>query len=136
MLEAKPPAGADRPGGNATTFDWSVLRGWAAPAPWLLAGGLTPDNVAAAIRETGAAAVDVSSGVERRKGVKDAALDPRFHRSGKRPALGTRPAPLILLLLRDFQFSPQPLDLRPKRLDLRCHAHPTGWSVPSRGKTA
>ena len=42
LLEAKPPAGANRPGGNATTFDWSVLRGWTAPAPWVLAGGLTP----------------------------------------------------------------------------------------------
>ncbi|HET6308071.1 MAG TPA: phosphoribosylanthranilate isomerase, partial [Rhodopila sp.] len=38
LLEAKPPAGANRPGGNATTFDWSLLRGWTAPAPWLLAG--------------------------------------------------------------------------------------------------
>jgi phosphoribosylanthranilate isomerase len=74
VLEAKPPTGADRPGGNATTFDWSILKGWQAPVPWLLAGGLTPDNVAAAIVETGATAVDVSSGVERTKGVKDPAL--------------------------------------------------------------
>ena len=74
LIEAKPPAGANRPGGNATTFDWSVLQGWSAPAPWILAGGLTPGNVAAAIRETGADAVDVSSGVESRIGVKDPAL--------------------------------------------------------------
>ncbi len=74
VLEAKPPAGADRPGGNATAFKWSILKGWQAPVPWLLAGGLTPDNVATAIREAGAAAVDVSSGVERTKGVKDPAL--------------------------------------------------------------
>jgi phosphoribosylanthranilate isomerase len=74
VLEAKPPAGANRPGGNATTFDWRILRGWPAPAPWMLAGGLTPDNVATAIRETGADAVDVSSGVESRRGVKDARL--------------------------------------------------------------
>jgi phosphoribosylanthranilate isomerase len=74
VVEAKPPAGADRPGGNATTFEWSILNGWRAPVPWLLAGGLTPDNVAMAIRETGAAAVDVASGVERTKGVKDPAL--------------------------------------------------------------
>jgi phosphoribosylanthranilate isomerase len=48
-----------------------VLRGWSAPGPWLLAGGLTPENVAEAIRETQAPAVDVSSGVERSRGVKD-----------------------------------------------------------------
>ena len=74
VLEAKPPPDATRPGGNAARFDWSVLRGWRAPAPWILAGGLTPDNVADAIRSTGATAVDVSSGVERSRGVKDPAL--------------------------------------------------------------
>jgi phosphoribosylanthranilate isomerase len=74
VLEAKPPANATRPGGNATSFDWSLLRGWASPAPWILAGGLTPDNVAQAIRATGATAVDVSSGVESARGVKDPAL--------------------------------------------------------------
>lgn len=74
LIEAKPPTGATRPGGNATTFDWSLLKGWSAPAPWMLAGGLTPDTVAIAIRQTGAEAVDVSSGVESRKGVKDPAL--------------------------------------------------------------
>jgi phosphoribosylanthranilate isomerase len=74
LLEAKPPPEATRPGGNAARFDWSLLRGWTAPAPWILAGGLTPDNVAGAIRATGAAAVDVSSGVERARGVKDPAL--------------------------------------------------------------
>ena len=74
LLDAKPPPGATRPGGNAGAFDWTVLHGWAAPAPWLLAGGLTPGNVAEAIRVSGAAAVDVSSGVERTRGVKDAGL--------------------------------------------------------------
>ena len=83
LLEAKPPAGADRPGGNATTFDWSLLRGWQAPAPWMLAGGLTPGNVAAAIRQTGAKAVDVSSGVEVGKGVKDAGLIRAFVNAAK-----------------------------------------------------
>jgi len=71
LIEAKPPPEATRPGGNAVSFDWTVLRGWTAPAPWILAGGLTPANVAAAIRETGATAVDVSSGVEKSRGVKD-----------------------------------------------------------------
>jgi phosphoribosylanthranilate isomerase len=74
LIEAKAPPQATRPGGNATTFDWPVLRGWVPPAPWLLAGGLTPDNVAAAVRITGATAVDVSSGVERTKGAKDPTL--------------------------------------------------------------
>jgi phosphoribosylanthranilate isomerase len=83
VLEARPPAGANRPGGNATTFDWSILLGWSAPAPWVLAGGLTPANVAAAIRETGAAVVDVSSGVERSKGVKDPAMIRAFIAAAK-----------------------------------------------------
>ncbi len=83
LIEAKPPAGADRPGGNATVFDWSILKGWSAPGPWMLAGGLTPDNVATAIRETGANAVDVSSGVESRKGVKDPALIRAFIAAAK-----------------------------------------------------
>jgi phosphoribosylanthranilate isomerase len=84
LLEAKPAAGANRPGGNATTFDWSVLRGWSAPAPWVLAGGLTVENVATAIAETGTDAVDVSSGVESSKGVKDAALIRAFIAAAKR----------------------------------------------------
>jgi phosphoribosylanthranilate isomerase len=78
VLEAKPPAQATRPGGNALRFDWSLLLGWQAPAPWILAGGLTVTNVAEAIRATGAEAVDVSSGVERSRGVKDPALIQAF----------------------------------------------------------
>lgn len=74
VLEAKPPQGATRPGGNAVSFDWPLLRGWRAPAPWLLAGGLTVGNVAQAVRETGARAVDVSSGVESAPGVKEPTL--------------------------------------------------------------
>ncbi len=74
VLEAKPPPAATRPGGNAARFDWSLLHDWIAPAPWILAGGLTPDNVVEAILATGATAVDVSSGVERVRGVKDPAL--------------------------------------------------------------
>jgi phosphoribosylanthranilate isomerase len=71
LLDAKPPPGATIPGGNAEVFDWSLLTGRTIPRPWLLAGGLTPENVAAAIRATGAPGVDVSSGVERARGVKD-----------------------------------------------------------------
>jgi phosphoribosylanthranilate isomerase len=90
LLEAKPPGEADRPGGNAKTFDWSVLRGWAAPAPWVLAGGLTPQNVARAITETGAAAVDVSSGVESRTGAKDAGLIRAFIAAAKGAATSSQ----------------------------------------------
>jgi phosphoribosylanthranilate isomerase len=78
VLEAKAPADATRPGGNAVQFDWSFLRGWTAFGPWILAGGLTADNVMAAVRVTGAKAVDVSSGVERVRGVKDPALISAF----------------------------------------------------------
>jgi len=78
LLDAKPPPGADRPGGHATAFDWSILVDWRAPLPWMLAGGLTPETVAEAIRATGALGVDVSSGVERAKGVKDLKLIDRF----------------------------------------------------------
>ena len=74
LLEAKPPPAATRPGGNATVFDWRVLAGWRAPCPWILAGGLTVENVREAVRVTGASAVDVSSGVERVRGVKDLGL--------------------------------------------------------------
>ncbi|WP_158965610.1 phosphoribosylanthranilate isomerase [Chachezhania sediminis] len=70
LVDAKPPKGADLPGGNGLAFDWQLLvkRRW--PVPWMLAGGLTADNVAEAIRLTGAKQVDVSSGVEGAPGVK------------------------------------------------------------------
>jgi phosphoribosylanthranilate isomerase len=83
LLEAKPPADATRPGGNAVRFDWTLTSGWRAPGPWILAGGLDPDNVADAIRLSGAEAVDVSSGVERAKGVKDPGLIQAFIRNGR-----------------------------------------------------
>ena len=74
LIDAKPPEGSDRAGGHGQTFDWSILEGWEPPRPWLLAGGLTPDNIEEAIAATGAAAVDVSSGVERAPGIKDEEL--------------------------------------------------------------
>jgi phosphoribosylanthranilate isomerase len=74
LLDAKAAPGACLPGGNAIAFDWSLLLHWAAPAPWVLAGGLTPGTVAAAIAQTGAPIVDVSSGVESSRGVKDPTL--------------------------------------------------------------
>ena len=62
------------PGGNAKAFDWTFLSGRTVPLPWLLAGGLTPDNAAEAVRVTGAKTVDVSSGVESSRGVKSVDL--------------------------------------------------------------
>lgn len=72
LVDAKPPKNADLPGGNGLSFDWRLVaqRRWL--RPWMLAGGLTPDNVAEAIRLTNARQVDVSSGVESAPGVKDA----------------------------------------------------------------
>jgi len=72
LFDAKPPKDATLPGGNAAAFDWTILKGFKSKLPWMLAGGLTPDNVAEAIKVTGAKAVDVSSGVESAPGVKDA----------------------------------------------------------------
>jgi phosphoribosylanthranilate isomerase len=77
VIEA-PAAPGTRPGGNARRFDWSLLGGWQAPAPWLLAGGLSPANVRAAIAGTSAPGVDVSSGVERAPGQKDVRLIAEF----------------------------------------------------------
>ncbi|NHQ75329.1 phosphoribosylanthranilate isomerase [Roseovarius gahaiensis] len=74
LVDAKPPKGADRPGGNALAFDWNLIAGRRWPVPWMLAGGLTPDNAAQAVRLTGARQLDVSSGVESAEGVKDGAL--------------------------------------------------------------
>ncbi|MGG5811003.1 phosphoribosylanthranilate isomerase [Falsiroseomonas sp. CW058] len=73
LLDAKAPPGAPLPGGNAAPFDWTLAAGRAIPRPWLLAGGLTPGNVAAALAASGAPGVDVSSGVEAARGVKDPA---------------------------------------------------------------
>ncbi len=71
LVDARAPKGADRPGGNGLAFDWRLIatRRWR--RPWMLAGGLTPETVAEAVRATGATEVDVSSGVESRPGVKD-----------------------------------------------------------------
>ncbi len=74
LIDAKPPKDAPLPGGNALAFDWSLIAGRDWALPWMLAGGLTPENVAEAVRRTGANQLDVSSGIERAPGVKDAAL--------------------------------------------------------------
>lgn len=73
LFDAKPPENATRPGGNAEVFDWTVLEGHRWSVPWLLAGGLTPNNVKNAIRVTGCPGVDASSGIESAPGKKDPA---------------------------------------------------------------
>ena len=81
LVDAKPPKGADLPGGNGLSFDWRLVaqRRWL--RPWMLAGGLTAENVAEAVRLTQARQVDVSSGVESAPGVKDAARIAAFVRA-------------------------------------------------------
>jgi phosphoribosylanthranilate isomerase len=74
LLDAKPPKGADRPGGLGDTFDWALLKALDPSLGFMLSGGLTPDTVAAAIKAVGPMGVDVSSGVEKAPGVKDAGL--------------------------------------------------------------
>ena len=73
------------PGGAGEAFDWALLKDWTAPMPWLLAGGLTPENVQEAITATGARAVDVSSGVERARGLKSAQKIREFIAAAKQP---------------------------------------------------
>jgi len=70
LFDAKPPPGAP-PGGAGRAFDWTILAGRSFARPWLLSGGLTPANVREAIAASGAALVDVSSGVESAPGLKD-----------------------------------------------------------------
>ncbi len=77
LFDAKPPAGG-LPGGNALAFDWAILAGRRVDRPWLLSGGLNPENVAQAITASGAALVDVSSGVEAAPGLKDRDKIARF----------------------------------------------------------
>jgi phosphoribosylanthranilate isomerase len=73
MIDTPAPPGAVHAGGSGQTFDWAIVHGYHFTRPWMLAGGLTADNVANAIRQTRPTAVDVSSGVEISRGVKDPA---------------------------------------------------------------
>lgn len=70
LLDAKPPKGADLPGGNALSFDWNLIANETWTKPWMLAGGLTADNLSEAVKISGTGAVDVSSGVEDAPGHK------------------------------------------------------------------
>ena len=73
LLDAKPPPGATLPGGNGAAFNWTLIAGADLPSGTMLSGGLTPENVAAALQQTGLEAVDVSSGVETAPGIKSEA---------------------------------------------------------------
>jgi phosphoribosylanthranilate isomerase len=84
LLDAKPPRTADAlPGGNGRAFDWQLLAGLDPRLPFMLSGGLSPDNVTEAIAATGARAVDVSSGVENRPGEKDLAKIEAFVKAAR-----------------------------------------------------
>ena len=84
LFDAKPPKGADLPGGVGHSFDWALMANRPLPARWFLAGGLDGRNLGEALRITGAPMVDVSSGVERGAGVKDIALIKAFLDAARR----------------------------------------------------
>lgn len=83
LIDTKPPRGATRPGGNAVAFDWTLVAGRDWQLPWMLAGGLTMQNVAEAIRISGATQLDLSSAVESAPGIKDPVLVRAFIQSAR-----------------------------------------------------
>jgi phosphoribosylanthranilate isomerase len=85
LFDAKPPSGSGLPGGNGAAFDWPILSGRRFARPWLLSGGLTPENVREAITAAGAAQVDTSSGVESAPGVKDLGRIAAFLAAARQP---------------------------------------------------
>ncbi|MEM8790602.1 MAG: phosphoribosylanthranilate isomerase [Pseudomonadota bacterium] len=87
LLDSKPPKEATRPGGNALSFDWRLLSNRTWPLPWLLSGGLTAENIAEAIRITGATQLDLSSAVESAPGIKDHVKIRRFIETARSPTL-------------------------------------------------
>ncbi len=89
LFDAKAPEGAARQGGHGAAFDWQLLRRQNFLRPWFLAGGLSAENVARAIRTSGAAAVDVSSGVETAPGVKSSDLIRAFVAAARNAQLAT-----------------------------------------------
>lgn len=78
LLDAKPPSGAELPGGNGIPFDWTLLEGLEGKVDYLLSGGINAGNVAEALRVARPRGIDVSSGVESAPGVKDAGLIEAF----------------------------------------------------------
>lgn len=92
LVDAKAPKDADLPGGNGLAFDWELVKRKFWPKPWMLAGGLTPENAALAVQMTGAKQLDVSSGVESAPGVKDPDLIRAFLKAAQE-----EPAPKLSL---------------------------------------
>ena len=86
LLDAKPPKGADRPGGLGVPFDWSLLKALDPAIAFMLSGGLTPDTVAEAIQRVKPFGIDVSSGVETAPGEKDERLIAAFVRNARMAA--------------------------------------------------
>lgn len=78
LFDAKAPAGSELPGGNGVSFDWTLLRSLDADIDYMLSGGLNKDNIAEALKETGARGIDISSGVESAPGIKDLSLIDAF----------------------------------------------------------
>jgi phosphoribosylanthranilate isomerase len=83
LLDAKPPKGADRPGGLGESFDWALLEALDQSIPFMLSGGLTPENVANAIRQVKPSGIDASSGLETAPGVKNKKLIEAFIRNAR-----------------------------------------------------
>ncbi|WP_338721594.1 phosphoribosylanthranilate isomerase [Devosia sp. XK-2] len=83
LLDAKPPKGADRPGGLGESFDWSLIEALDPSIPFMLSGGLTPDNVAQAIQQVKPMGIDASSGLETAPGVKNTKLIEAFIRNAR-----------------------------------------------------
>ena len=81
LLDAKPNSNSELPGGNGVSFDWNLLSGSTWTVPWMLAGGLKPNNVASAIKLSGAKQVDVSSGIEMAPGKNNVELMLEFVRN-------------------------------------------------------
>jgi phosphoribosylanthranilate isomerase len=88
LLDASPPKGADRPGGHGRVFDWTLLAGLDPKLDFMLSGGLTPQTVGEAVRAVRPFGVDVSSGVEKSPGEKDARLIDAFIRSAREAGAG------------------------------------------------
>lgn len=92
LFDARPPKEATRPGGHGRAFDWTLLAHIERTKPIMLSGGLDPENVGAAIRTARPDAVDVSSGVEQRPGVKDAGKISKFVTNARAAASALAPA--------------------------------------------
>ncbi len=80
LFDAKPPKGADLPGGNGVAFDWEIMDQWPEDVPYILSGGLRLENIQDAISYSGAMGIDLSSGVESAPGIKDINLIRKFLR--------------------------------------------------------